>query len=121
MTTVKLDTIQEKKPREASDEWSQEQALLDAEAESAQHRTALHGWVSWFIPVAVKWWLIALLLLLLADSMSLTLTWHDEFRIQSFDFDIDTYVMVALVGSTSLAVGGLVNYALKSLLGKTHE
>ena len=123
MTPVKLDTIQEKKPGGASDNSANEQALRDAEAESAKHRTKLHEWVSWFIPVAVKWWLIILLILLVADSINLNVTWkwHESLWIESFDFDINTYVMVALVGSTSLAVGGLVNYALKSLLGKTQE
>ncbi|MYG39971.1 MAG: hypothetical protein F4201_04010 [Nitrospira sp. SB0677_bin_15] len=119
MTTEKLETIQENRPQgDAEKTGIREQALLNAEAESAQHRTALHKWVSEFIPKAVQWWLFLLVLLIFLDSIDLA--WSSPW-FEAFDFDIDTYVMVALVGSTSLAVGGLVNYALKSLLGKPHE
>ena len=136
MTTGKLDQIQERKPGEASNDSSKEQALRDeqslrtSEVESAQHRTALHKWVSGFIPKAVTVWLLLLLAFLLFDSITLhesalSCTFSDPSwycrLFQSFDFDIDTYVMVAFVGSTSIAVGGLVNYALRSLLGKTQE
>ena len=95
---------------------------LAAETKRVELQTDLQAWITRFIPRAVKSWLILLLVFILADSISLTWTWHGSYpRIESFDFDIDTYVMVALVGSITLAVGGLVNFALKGLLGKTQE
>ena len=94
-----------------------------AKTESLELTTKLQKWITSFIPTAVKFWLLLLFVLILADSISLTWTWHvgSYPRIESFDFDIDTYVMVSLVGSITLAVGGLVNFALKGLLGKAQE
>lgn len=102
---------------------SHETRRITAETESVELRTKLQKWITSFIPKAVRFWLTLLCVLILADSINLMWPWPVGSYpwIESFDFDIDTYVMVSLVGSITLAVGGLVNFALKGLLGKSQE
>ena len=128
MTTQDLKKIREEESSEAgSSSAKYEGELLGYKTEDAKAKTKLNQWVSRFIPRAVNVWLLILLIFLVLDSFTLHLPalscpigeppWYC-LLFQLFSFDVDTYVMAAFVGSTSLAVGGLVNFALKGLLGK---
>lgn len=87
-----------------------------AETESVELRTKLQKWITEFVPTAVKWWLCVLVALILFDSINVTWQW-----LEWFSFDIETPVMAAIVGSTTIAIVGLVHSAIKGIFGKYPE
>lgn len=87
-----------------------------AKTKSLELTTTLQEWITTFVPRAVTVWLVVLAGLILLDSIQLTCK-----QTQWLEFDIDTPVMVAIVGSTTIAIVGLVHSAIKGIFDKNSD